>query len=479
MNESPVIIWFRQDLRTADNPAFTTALTRKQIIIPLYIYSADDSKWSPGSGSRWWLQQTLHKLDISLRTLGSRLIVRLGEADSVLEQVANEVKAKRVFYNRRYDPQGIREQTTVEQNLIRKGIALESFNGSLLYEPELIKNRKGEPFKVFTPFWNACRESMAPATPLPAPKSLPSPASWPSSERIRFDEDEMDTMNWKAHWAPGEDASKKLLRTFASKRVGNYKTDRDRPDIAGTSRLSPYLHFGEISPRQIWTRIQKFASGKDRVADKENASSYLRQLGWREFANYLLYHYPDTMDKPLRNKFANFPWKNNAKMFNAWREGRTGYPLVDAGMRELAQTGWMHNRVRMIAASFLVKHLLIPWQRGAEWFWDRLVDADAANNTLGWQWVAGCGADAAPFFRIFNPIIQGAKFDPQGLYVRKWIPELHKLPNRWIYCPWEAPSENLANAEVKLGRTYPYPIVDHGLARQRALKAYDEIRAKK
>jgi deoxyribodipyrimidine photo-lyase len=269
------------------------------------------------------------------------------------------------------------------------------------------------------------------------------------------------------------------LKRFAAYRVRGYETDRDRLDVDGTSRLSPHLHFGEISPHRAWHHIQKATSGRAGEPGATGARAYLRQLGWREFAHYLLYHFPFTADKPLRGEYLEFPWQHSGKLFTAWREAQTGYPIVDAGMRELAQTGWMHNRVRMIAASFLTKDLLIPWQRGARWFWDRLVDADLANNTLGWQWVAGCGADAAPFFRIFNPVSQGTKFDPEGLYVRRWIPELSELPNRWIHCPWRAPKDILRAAGVALGLTYPTPLVDHLAARQKALDAYNGIRATK
>ena len=482
VNNYPVILWFRQDLRISDNPALKAALSHNKPLVPVYIQDVRDSKWSNGRASEWWLLHSLRKLDAQLRAAGSRLIIRRGKPDAVLEQLTDELAARHLFYNRRYEPQGIKEQESVERALKLKGVVIESFNASLLFEPELIKTRKGEPFKVFTPFWEACLESPAPTSLLPTPKQIMRPKRWPVGEKIdqlQLEWDESDTMNLATHWSPGADMAMKMLNSFAARRVCNYETDRDRPDLAGTSRLSPYLHFGEISPRQIWNRIQKSISGKTSGKDMPGALAFLRQLGWREFAYHLLYHFPFTTDKPLRSKYVEFPWKHSNKSLAAWRDAQTGYPIVDAGMRELVQSGWMHNRVRMIAASFLIKHLLIPWQHGARWFWEKLVDADLANNTLGWQWVAGCGADAAPFFRIFNPMLQGTKFDPEGSYVRKWIPELNGLPDRWIHCPWQAPAKNLREAGVRLGRTYPSPIVNHLVARQKALRAYNEIRAKK
>jgi deoxyribodipyrimidine photo-lyase len=480
---SPIaILWYRHDLRVEDNPALRAAVSQKKQVVPVYIFNDAQSKWAPGSAGAWWLSGSLLRLDERLHAAGSRLIIRSGNPASVLEKLTAEVRAEHLYYNRRYDPPGIREQLSVERKL--KHIAIESFNASLLFEPELIKNRSGEPFKVFTPFWKACLETTVPASPLPAPKRITPPGRWPASEPIgqpglAADENEKDARNWEAHWRPGADAAKKMLQSFTRDRVQNYKSDRDRPDIGGTSRLSPHLHFGEISARHIWSLIEKSSAGRSDSANKTGADAYLRQLVWREFAHYLLYHFPFTADKPLRSEFAAFPWKYSGKSFTAWRRARTGYPIVDAGMRELEQSGWMHNRVRMIAASFLVKDLLIPWQRGAGWFWERLVDADLANNTLGWQWVAGCGADAAPFFRIFNPILQGKKFDPQGAYIRRWIPELERVPNEWIHNPWDAPAGTLAKAGVVLDKTYPSPMVDHFAAREKALEAYNAIKSKK
>jgi deoxyribodipyrimidine photo-lyase len=342
-----------------------------------------------------------------------------------------------------------------------------------LCEPWTLATKVGKPYQVFTPFWKACQASASPPPPTPAPRRLPAPEKWPAS--LALAEFKLEpAIDWagglRSTWQPGEKGAQALLDRFLRSALADYRTERDRPDRLGTSRLSPHLHFGEVGPGQIWHAISDAA--RDAGAQRQAAAEwYLRELGWREFAHHVLFHFPHTTDEPLRQEFARFPWRSDAKALRAWQRGRTGYPLVDAGMRELWHTGWMHNRVRMVVASFLVKHLLIPWQEGAAWFWDTLVDADLANNSLGWQWTAGCGADAAPFFRIFNPVSQGSKFDEQGEYVRRWVPELARMPAQWIHQPWAAPPQVLDEAEVKLGVTYPWPIVEHVEARKRALEA--------
>ncbi|MDB6036406.1 MAG: phrB, partial [Verrucomicrobiales bacterium] len=337
----------------------------------------------------------------------------------------------------------------------------------------------GKPFQVFTPYWKRCLAEPEPTEPLPAPIKLPIPTNWPDS--ILLDDLKLDPKTkWaeglRTAWQPGETGAKANLKRFLTEEFSDYSKRRNRPDIAGTSRLSPHLHFGEISPRQIWHAVRNAKpSNSDEGAWR--SSQFITELGWREFAHHLLFHFPQTPAEPLRTNFKHFPWREDAAWLSAWQKGQTGYPIVDAGMRELWATGWMHNRVRMIVASFLVKDLLIAWQAGARWFWDTLVDADLAQNTLGWQWSAGCGADAAPYFRIFNPVLQGEKFDPNGGYVRQWCPELGRLNDRWLHRPWEAPSQILAQAGIDLGGNYPKPIVSHSIAREVALDAYTRMKS--
>ena len=435
---SPALVWFRQDLRLADNPALAAAVERGRPVIPVYIWAPEEEgAWPPGAASKWWLGRSLAALSADLEKRGSRLIVRQGPAEEAIARLLAETGAGAVFWNRRYEPAVVARDARVKSSLRARGVVAESFNGSLLFEPWSIANQAGKPFRVFTAYWRACMShSLAPPAG-DAPKRLRPPESWPASLAIS-DLQLEPSIDWASGfrevWQPGEAGAAEQLKRFLQEAAG-YQVNRDRPDIVGTSRLSPHLHFGEIGPGQIW-----------RAAPESQA--YLRQLVWREFAYHLLFHFPETAQRPLRAEFARFPWKSDPARFRAWTCGKTGYPLVDAGMRELWHTGWMHNRVRMVVASFLVKHLLIDWRDGAAWFWDTLVDADLANNTLGWQWVAGCGADAAPYFRIFNPAIQAAKFDPDGAYVRRWAPD----------------SAGLA------------PIVDHGEARRRALAALASVR---
>jgi deoxyribodipyrimidine photo-lyase len=360
-----------------------------------------------------------------------------------------------------------------------EGVAVESFNAALWHEPWTILNKSGKPFQVFTPFWRHCLAQSDPPAPLPAPRRLAVPMKWPKS--LALEELGLEPrINWaeglRAAWQPGEAGAAGNLKKFLTSAFADYSEQRNRPDLVGTSQLSPHLHFGEISPQQIWHGLTSLAEKRNLPAADWRGSQFVAEIGWREFAHHLLYHFPHTPTEPLRPDFTKFPWRKNAAWLKAWQHGRTGYPLVDAGMRELWTTGWMHNRVRMIVASFLVKDLLLDWREGARWFWDTLVDADLASNTLGWQWVAGCGADAAPFFRVFNPTAQGEKFDPHGDYVRRWCPELAKLPTEWIHQPDQAPSEVLKVAGVKLGRDYPEPIVSHAIAREVALEAFAQIR---
>ena len=420
------IVWFRQDLRLEDNPALRAAVERGGPVIAVYIWDPEeDGKWAPGAASRMWLGHSLRSLDRHLQKNASRLHLLRGPSLETLHQLANETGADTVFWNRCYEPHAIARDRKIEESLKEAGLTVKSFNASLLFEPWEIQTKSGGPYKVFTPFWKACLRKGVQRDPLPAPGKIPS-----LSRKIQLQE--LDVLQLQLNqnsipelrWNPGTESAHQLLSDFLDRTVAEYPDLRDRPDLDGTSRLSPHLHFGEISPHQIWheTRIRLTAQkGKSMQA---GAEAFLRQIVWREFAFHLLFHFPETADCPLRPEFKKFPWRRNKKQLQAWRDGQTGYPFIDAGMRELLNTGTMHNRVRMAAASFLVKDLTIPWQEGAAWFWQRLADADLANNTLGWQWTAGCGADAAPFFRIFNPITQGEKFDPKGMYTRRWVPEI-------------------------------------------------------
>jgi deoxyribodipyrimidine photo-lyase len=478
--QAPTIVWFRRDLRLHDNPALDAAVQHGGPIIPVFIWAPEEEEqWAPGGASRWWLHQSLASLAAALHERGSRLILRRGSSLRTLQDVVRTTGARAVLWNRRYEPSVRQRDATITATLRAQSLTVESWNAGLLYEPWEVATKAGKPFKVFTPFWKACLARSQPAEPLSPPTRLPAPAEWPATLQLAQFELE-PTIDWaagmRATWRPGCHHAIAQLDRFVEQAMHGYAQDRDRPDLLGTSRLSPYLHFGEISPRQVWHRVQDAVRVLGRTGKALGAEAYLRELGWREFAHHVLYHFPHTTTQPLRPDFAAFPWRDERQSLRAWQRGRTGYPLVDAGMRELWTTGWMHNRVRMVVASFLVKHLLLPWQAGTAWFWDTLVDADLANNTLGWQWAAGCGADAAPYFRIFNPMTQGQKFDPQGVYVRRWIPELTNIPTRWIQQPWEAPQTVLSEAGVTLGRTYPLPIVDHRMARERALAAFAAFR---
>jgi deoxyribodipyrimidine photo-lyase len=474
------LVWFRHDLRLADNPALSAAVSTGGPVIPVFIWSpAEEGRWQPGAASRWWLHKSLTALDVSLRERGSRLIIRRGPALEALRKLVDESGATAVYWNRRYEPAVIERDSVLKAALHQDGLIAESFSGSLLFEPWRVQTLKGQPIQVFSAFWKACLGLAEPTPPQRASTQIAGPRNWPAPVKLT-DLALEPRIDWagglRASWRPGEAGAAEQLSRFLEEGLFEYATERDRPDRPGTSRLSPHLHFGEISVRQIWSAVCELKRSRGPQACSDATGVYMSELGWREFAHHLLYHFPQTPEQPLRRAFAAFRWAPDAKKLRAWQRGRTGYPIVDAGMRELWHVGWMHNRVRMIAASFLVKDLLIPWQDGAAWFWDTLVDADLANNTLGWQWTAGCGADAVPYFRIFNPVTQGAKFDPGGDYVRRWVPELSKLPREWIHKPWEAPASVLADAGITLGSNYPEPIVDHRTARARALEAFQQTK---
>ena len=481
---APVIVWFRQDLRLSDNPALTAAAATGRPVIPLYILDRESAgPWAPGGASRWWLHHSLESLARSLAERGLRLVLRQGAAGPVIEQLIAETGARGVYWNRCYEPWAVRRDGAIEAALNAVGVAVRNFNAALLFEPGTVLSGSGAPYRVFTPFWRACLAADPPAPPLPEPAFGDAAASGRPVRSEPLDSWGLlpTAPDWagglRAAWQPGEATAQRLLQAFLANGLHGYAAERDRPDLASVSHLSPHLHFGEIGPRRIWHAVHACSALGDGPAD-DGPRKFLAEIGWREFCYNLLADFPDLPDEPLQPRFAGFPWADNPAALRAWQRGRTGYPFVDAGMRQLWQTGWMHNRLRMVTASFLVKHLLIPWQAGAAWFWDTLVDADLANNSANWQWVAGCGADAAPYFRIFNPVTQGRKFDPGGDYVRRFVPELAGLPDRWIHRPWDAPPDALGAAGVRLGETYPRPIVGHAEARRKALDAFARVKGR-
>jgi deoxyribodipyrimidine photo-lyase len=469
--KAATLVWFRQDLRLADNPALTHA-AKAGPVIALFVLDDDaPGAWRWGGASRWWLHHSLVALADALARHGIPLILRRGPAASIVPEMVASTGVGMVTWNRLYEPFAVARDTEIKAALSKKGTRVESFACGLIAEPWTMKTQSGGPFRVFTPFWNALRGSVEPGRPAAVPHF---------SQRLHpYGGDRLEDWallptapDWagalRDSWMPGEAGAQARLETFLKEAVSHYKKDRDRPDIEGVSRLSPHLHWGEISPRQVWHAVETRA-GPD-------GEPYLRELGWREFAHHLLWQFPELPESPFNERFARFPWRRDKAALRCWQRGQTGYPMVDAGMRQLWQTGWMHNRVRLVAASFLVKHLLLPWQEGEAWFWDTLVDADLADNAMNWQWIAGSGADAAPYFRIFNPVLQGEKFDPDGAYVRRFVPELGRMPAEFVHRPWLAPAETLRGAGVVLGKTYPHPIVDHTEARNRALAALAEIR---
>jgi deoxyribodipyrimidine photo-lyase len=480
VTETPIIVWFRRDLRLADHAALSAAAGAGGPVVPLFILDDEAAgDWRPGGASRWWLHRSLASLEQAISALGGQLILRRGVTTDVLSQVAAETGAKTVHCTRAYEPWAARLEHDVHDRLASGGVALKRFAGTLLHEPDQVTTQSGEPYKVYTPFWRALRQKVELGRPIAAPKRLATVARRLESEPLDAWELLPRRPDWAAGlrdtWTPGEAGARERLDTFIADALRGYASGRNRPDLASTSRLSPHLAFGEISPRQCWRAVQ--AAAADAPAVDQAAETFLKELAWREFSAHLLFHFPDLPTAPFRANFAGFPWRRDEGALAAWQAGRTGYPIVDAGMRELWSTGWMHNRVRMITASFLIKDLLIPWQEGEAWFWDTLVDADLANNAASWQWVAGSGADAAPYFRIFNPTKQGETFDPDGAYVRRWVPEIAGMPNRYIHAPSAAPQDVLDAAGVVIGETYPAPLVDHAKAREAALAAFEKVKA--
>lgn len=469
----PVIVWFRRDLRLADNPALAQAMATGRPIAPVYILDRQHGR-PPGAASLWWLDKSLRALDADLRRRGSRLILRRGDSEAELRRLIDQTGADTVMMNRLFEPDAFARDADIAHALKAEGVDCKGWNGALLTRPGAVQTGSGGPYKVFTPFFRTLMETAESPPPTPAPDVI-----WTPDDIAG---DAID--DWRLHptrpdwsrgfdWAPGEDGAQGALSAFLTQGLGDYADGRDRPAQPATSRLSPHLHFGEISPWRAVTAAREAAAG-GRVSPHQ-AETFVKEIGWREFSAHLMHHFPYIVDRAFRPEYEAMPWRDDADAFDAWTQGRTGYPLVDAGMRQLWVTGWMHNRVRMVVASFLVKHLLIDWRRGEAWFWDTLVDADLASNVQNWQWVAGSGADAAPYFRIFNPETQSRKFDAGGAYLRRWVPELARLPDRWIHAPWSAPTEVLQAAGVRLGHTYPRPIIDHAVARDRALGALKSI----
>ena len=477
---STTLVWLRQDLRLSDHPALSEA-SKRGLVIPVFIWDPDgDGAWAPGAASKWWLHHSLIDLDVCLRKIGSRLILRCGDSLTELRALIHKTGATALHFSRRYEPLAASRDHAVELALRDDGIGVEIFGSALLWEPEAIRTQSGGSYQVFTPFWKALQNTPKPLPPLPAIRKLMLPKTWPESANISA-LDLLPRIAWttamQGAWQPGLSGARTLLTNHLPEVLPHYLDTRDLPDRDGTSRLSPHLHFGEIGAREVWAAAGGYGGNLDDSHGAESSrTGWQRQLAWREFAHHLLARFPSTPELPLRNAFTAFPWSEDSDSLRAWQRGLTGYPYVDAGMRQLWATGWMHNRVRMVAGSFLVKHLLQPWQGGARWFWDTLVDADLAQNTLGWQWVAGCGADAAPYFRIFNPVAQGERFDPVGAYVKRWVPELTHLSPKWIHRPWEAPEGVLQESGVNLGKNYPRPIVSHAKARILALAAYGAMR---
>lgn len=465
------IVWFRQDLRLEDNPALNAACEKGEII-PLFIL--DDTDRELGGASQWWLHHSL----IALRKSLGGLVLRKGDPLSILKSLLNETKADSVFWNRGYEPHIVKRDTEIKSSLGDDGHDVKSFRGSVVREPWEIETGSGGQYKVYTPFWKANLAKGIP-DPIIAPKAIKLATYDAQSENLEdwnllpTNPDWSD--GWQDLWSPGEEGAMSRLKDFLHEGIQDYGELRNRPDLPNVSRLSPHIHFGEVSPRQICKIAYEDADANAKYSG--DVKKFVAEVGWRDFANHLLFHFPEIPTKNWKPAFDDYPWRESKADLKAWQKGMTGYPMVDAGMRELWNTGYMHNRIRMLVGSFLVKHLQLHWSHGEAWFWDTLCDADLANNTSSWQWISGSGADAAPYFRIFNPISQGPKFDPNGDYVRKWCPELSKLPNKLLHAPHEATSAELSKAGIELGKTYPKPMVDHKEAREAALAGYEAVKS--
>ena len=469
MTQDIAIHWFRQDLRLEDNPAFTEAAKHAKVL-PIYILDDENAgDYARGAASRVWLH---HSLDALNKSLGGKLAVYKGDALEILKGLISRHNITAVYWNRCYEPWRIKRDGKIKESLKENDVNVESMNGSLLWEPWDVKKNDGEPYKVFTPFYRkGCMGADKPRQPLDAPEKVNYQSD---DESVSINSlDLLPNISWDKpltkHWDISEKGAHEKFDDFLEDGLAHYKEGRNLPDKPYVSRMSPYLHFGLVSPNQLWYKVR--AKGNN-----ENIDHFCSELGWREFSYTQLYYNPDLPKKNLQKKFDKFPWRQSKDLLEAWQKGQTGVPMVDAGMRQLWQTGYMHNRVRMIVGSFLVKNLRLHWHSGERWFWDTLVDADLANNSASWQWIAGCGADAAPYFRIFNCVTQGQKFDPDGGYVREFVPEIADLPNKYLFNPWEAPESVLKEAGIELGKTYPKPIVDLKKSREEALEAFKSLK---
>ncbi len=478
MTSAPAILWYRNDLRLSDLPALVAAAGTGQPVLPVYVLdTASPGERTLGGASLWWLHHSLASLADSWRELGGELVLRQGDPCKILPELVKSTGATGVYCSRAFEPWAGELEKTLHEALKASDVTFKRYGGTLLHDPDQVTTKAVQPFKVYTPFWRSLSQQ-AIREPVAKPEDLKVWTGEADSEDLASWQLLPSRPDWagglRETWSVGETAAVGRLEEFLSNDDVSYATDRDRPDIQATSRLSPHLRFGEISPATCWHAAQ-FEAAR-RPAAEADLEVFRKELVWRDFSYHLLYHWPQLPTTAFRDNFNAFPWQDDADVLAAWQKGLTGYPIVDAGMRELWHTGWMHNRVRMIVASFLTKHLLQPWQAGEAWFWDCLVDADLASNSASWQWVAGSGADAAPYFRIFNPITQGQKFDPKGDYVRRWVPEIAALPDRSLHSPWTCPGSELAGLDIKLGETYPNPVIDHGFARQRALDSYEKVK---
>lgn len=475
---SLAIVWFRRDLRLSDNPALASALANHDRVLPLFVHAPyEEAPWLPGAASCWWLHHALTDLRSQL---GDKLLIRRGDSLTTLLDLIGCTGAEAVYWNRLYEPSIVRRDTEIKTALQGAGVRVASCNAGLLFEPGEVQNRQGGAYRVFTPYWKRLLEFGLPqqATDMPPLEGRALEGRVLEGELLAGlggccvdDLGLLPAVPWDqafpSFWQPSRMGAEARLEEFVATDLRHYAHGRDIPAKEQVSRLSPYLHFGQLGPREVVHACRN---------TKQAAADFLREIGWREFAHHLLFHFPHTSDAPLDERFAAFRWREDQAALQTWQKGETGIPLVDAGMRQLWATGWMHNRVRMIVASFLTKNLLLSWQTGARWFWDTLVDADLASNSFGWQWTAGCGADAAPYFRVFNPVLQGERFDPRGDYVRLWVPELSHLALKWVHRPWEAPASALRDAGVVLGKDYPFPIVDLKATRLRALEAWGQAK---
>ncbi|MBA8821623.1 deoxyribodipyrimidine photolyase [Ochrobactrum sp. P6BS-III] len=448
------LVWLRNDLRLADNPALHAASKLGGAVTALFVHETNPQLRAPGGAVRWWLEQSLNLLEKSLNERNVELIVADGEALNIIEQLIEENGFDTIFWNRRYAPQEREVDALIKSILKDKGLHVMSFAGNLLVEPWEIKTGNGSSYQVFTPYAKSLRRHGV-SKPLPSQDRLVELSTVKHKPKRQIYKEAIWSRKMSGLWQIGEAAAIDQLYHFFDATIRNYAGDRDRPDLEGTSKLSPHLRFGEMSPRQAWHATLSLMDQDQ--STQAGGEKFLSELIWRDFHYHQLYYRPDIAENDMRDTLADIRWHNDSEMFDVWKTGKTGIPLIDAGMRQLWATGWMHNRVRMLVASVLSKNMQIDWREGEKWFWDTLVDADIASNPGSWQWVAGCGMDAAPYFRVFNPVLQGDKFDTHGVYVRKWVPEIAALPDRWIHKPFAAPEAVLREAGIVLGKTYPLP----------------------